>query len=315
MGRSVPRERSVRVAAIGSAVQRQGAPTQTSRANAVVRRRAAVGILVLVSLALVTVYFRESDGGILHGFQSTGASVLRPFEVAAERVARPFRDAAGWFGGLLDAKDENAKLKSEIERLRQQQILTQSALRENNQLRALLDYREGPRFPRDYNAVAARVIARAPSQFQQQLVISAGKNDGVVKHDAVVTADGLVGEVTKVANNVAQVTLLTDESSAVSGVDIGTNADGIVQHGRSGDALILDRVSKEQVVNTGDVVVTAGWRSGDLASLYPRGLPIGAVTSVGQVDTDLYKQIQLQPFVNFSGLEAVLVLVKKPAAP
>lgn len=307
----MPRNRSVRVAAIGSSAQRPGASPPSSRTSAVIRRRLVVAALVLVSLALVTVYFRESDGGALHSLQSAGAAVLRPFEVAAERVARPFRDAAGWFGGLLDAKSENEKLREEVERLRQQLILSESAVRENSLLRSLLVYREGPRFPRDYRAVAARVVARPPSQFEQQIVISAGKNDGLGKHDAVVTSDGLVGLVTKVASSVAQVTLLTDETSAVSAVDIRTNAAGIVRHGRSGGSLVLDRVTKDLVVNREDVVVTAGWRSGELASLYPRGLPIGVVTSVGQVDTDIYKQIQIEPFVDFGSLESVLVLVRK----
>jgi rod shape-determining protein MreC len=174
----------VRVAAIGSPTQRSGSSTQSARASAVVRRRAVVAVLTVLSLALVTVYFRESDNGVLHGFQSTGATILRPFEVGAERVARPFRDAAGWFGGLLDAKSENKKLKEQIDALRQEIILTQSALRENTQLKKLLAYLEGPTFPKDYRPVAARVIARAPSQFTQQIVVSAGKNDGVAKHDA-----------------------------------------------------------------------------------------------------------------------------------
>jgi rod shape-determining protein MreC len=310
----VPRNRSVRVAAIGSPVQRPGSSTQSARLSAVGRRRLVVVVLTVLSLALVTVYFREADGGALHGFQSTGASILRPFEVGAERVARPFRDAASWFGGLTDAKSENAKLKEQIEALRQQIILSQSAVRENTQLKKLLDLREGARFPQDYRAIAARVIARAPSQFEQQIVVSAGKNDGISKHDAVVTADGLIGEVTKVASNVAQVTLLTDETSAVSALDINTNASGIVQHGRSSSSLTLERVTKDQVVHRGDVLVTSGFRSGDLSSLYPRGIPIGAVTSVGQSDTDLYKQIQVDSFVDFSQLEAVIVLVKKPEA-
>jgi rod shape-determining protein MreC len=309
----VPRNRSVRVAAIGSPAQRPGSSTQSARASAVVRRRAVVVALSIVSLALVTVYFRESDGGVLHGFQSTGATVLRPFEVGAERVARPFRDAVAWFGGLLDAKSENEKLKEQIDALRQQIILNESALRENTQLKALLDYREGARFPNDYRAVSARVIARAPSQFEQQIVVSAGKNDGVSKHDAVVTAEGLVGEVTKVASNVAQVTLLTDQTSAVSALDIRTNAAGLAEHGQSESSLIVDRVTKDQVVNQGDVFVTSGFHSGDLSSLYPRGIPIGVVTArPGQSDTDIYKQIQLDPFVDFSKLEAVIVLVRKP---
>jgi rod shape-determining protein MreC len=301
------------VAAIGSSAQRSSS-THSARAHAVVRRRLVVGILSVLSLALVTVYFRESDGGFLHGLQSTGASVLRPFEVAADRVASPFEDAAGWFGDLLHARSDNKKLRKEVDQLREQAIVNLSALRENAQLKQLLKYLESPRYPEDYRPVTARVIARAPSQFAQQIVVSAGKNNGISKHDAVVTAEGLVGEVTKVASNVSQVTLLTDDSSAVSAVDIATNASGIAQQGISG-SLTVDRVTKDQVVARGDVLVTAGWRSGDLSSLYPRGIPLCLVTQVGQSDTDLYKQIQCDPFVDFSTLEAVIVLVKKAKAP
>lgn len=271
-------------------------------------------MLAVVSLALVTVYFRESDGGVLHNAQSTGATILRPFEVGAERVARPFRDGAGWFSGLLHAKRDNKKLKRQVDALRQEIILNQSALRENAQLKKLVDYLQGPTFPKDYSPVAARVIARAPSQFTQQIVVSAGKNDGIAKHDAVVTGDGLVGEVTKVANHVAQVTLLSDPTSAVSALDIHSNADGILQLDQSGSTLILDRVTKDQVVDRGDVITTSGFRSGDLTSLYPRGIPLGVVSSVSQTDTDIYKKVQVDPYVDFANLEAVIILIPQLGA-
>jgi rod shape-determining protein MreC len=300
----------VRVAALGTPVQRSATPSSSARTSPVLRRRIAVGVLVVVSLALVTVYFRESDSGPVHSFQSGVASVLRPFEVAAERVARPFRDLAGWFGGLIDAKEENKKLRADIERLRQRDILTESALRENAQLRALLNVLEGRRFPRDYRAVAARVISRAPWNLEKQITIAAGKNAGISKYDPVVNADGLVGQVTSITRDTARVTLVSDETSAVSALDIRSNASGIVEHGPSG-SLYLKRVTKDQVVKKGDVIVTSGWRSGQLASLYPRGIPIGIVTSVGQIDTETYKTILIDPFPEFSSIEAVLVLVPK----
>ena len=59
----------------------------------------------------------------------------------------------------------------------------------------------------------------------------------------------------------------------------------------------------------GDEIVTAGWRAGALSSLYPKGIPIGKVTSVGQTDTDLFQQVQVDPYVDFGSLDAVLVLV------
>ena len=73
---------------------------------------------MLVSIALVTIYFRESEGGTLHGAQRIGVSVAMPFEVAGERVARPFKDAYGWASDLFSAKSQNEELKKELEEAR-----------------------------------------------------------------------------------------------------------------------------------------------------------------------------------------------------
>ena len=268
-----------------------------------------LGLLVLVSLALITASFRESSDGPLHGAQSAVASALQPFEVAIERVARPFRDAYGWTKDLFNARSENEELRAENELLQQQVIQNESALQQNVQLKRLLDYREGPSFPADYDGVAAEVIARPSSAFEQEIVVTAGSDDGVRVDAAVVTADGFVGTVTKVTGNASRVRLLTDESSAVSSVDLRTRASGVVVHGQSGDSLVLDRVSKKEFVHVGDEIVTAGWRSGSLASLYPKGITIGRVSFVGGLSTDLWQQVLIESDVDFSSLDSVLVLV------
>jgi rod shape-determining protein MreC len=155
-------------------------------------------------------------------------------------------------------------------------------------------------------------VGRPPSAYSQEILIAAGSSSGIERNDPVVTKDGLVGLVTDVTSNGAQVTLLTDQSSAVSAVVLESGAAGIVRHGPSDtSALILDRVSKDELVEQGDLVITAGWRSGKLESLYPRGIPVGTVKSVGQQDVDLYKRIQVAPLVNFDSLAEVIVLVPK----
>ena len=97
---------------LGSPAPRSRPPGSSSAVPPPLRRRIVAACSSLLSLVLITVYFREPAGGGLHGVQSAGATVLRPFEVGAERVARPFRDAYGWFAGLVDAKSENATLRS-----------------------------------------------------------------------------------------------------------------------------------------------------------------------------------------------------------
>ena len=131
-------------------------------------------------------------------------------------------------------------------------------------------------------------------------------------NDPVVTADGLVGLVTRVTPDSSRVQLLTDEEAAASAIDLRTGATGIVRHARgTRTTLVLDRVPKQDLVRFGNEIVTAGWRAGPLSSLFPKGIPIGRVTSVGQTDTDLYQQVQVDPYVDFGSLDAVLVLVPK----
>jgi rod shape-determining protein MreC len=269
-------------------------------------------VLVLVSLALITVYFRESEEGTLHSAQRIGLSVAMPFEVAGERIARPFRDAWAWASDLIGAKDENEELREEVEKLRQQVIQEKTAVSENERLRDLLRYVDGPTFPQGFEGVATRVVGRPPSAYNQEVLIAAGTSSGIRRNDPVVTEDGLVGLVTDATSNGAKVTLLTDQSSAVSAVVLESGAAGLVRHGPSdSSALVLDRVAKEELVEEGDLVITAGWRSGKLESLYPRGIPIGTVNSVGQQDVDLYKRIQVTPLVNFDSLADVIVLVAR----
>jgi rod shape-determining protein MreC len=273
-----------------------------------------MGVLVLLSLVLITIYFRESSGGPLHRTQGVGAAVLRPFEVGAERISRPFRDVYAYFHGLAAAKSQNAHLRRELERYRQLYDQNATAYHDNLQLTKLLGYEQGPRFPSGYRPVNTRVLAEPPGQFEQQIVIAAGSNQGIARYDPVVTPAGLVGDVTKVFSNVARVTLLTDEQSAVGAMNLH-GASGLVKHGASpGSTLILDQVTKDQVVRRGDTILTQGSLAGNLPSVYPRGVPIGTVTHVGQSDVGLYKDIQVKPFVDFSSLESVVVLVPKVRA-
>jgi rod shape-determining protein MreC len=269
-----------------------------------------VGSLVLLALVLITVSFRSGSDGPVAGLQSAGSTALRPFAVGLERVAQPFRDAYGWFEGLVDARSEAEKLREENRELRQRAIQNDFALQENAYLRRLLRYRDSSRFPGDFESVSAEVIGRPPSAFTQAIVIAAGSRDGIRVNDPVVTADGLVGLVTRVAPRTARVQMLTDQSAAVSALDVRTGAPGIVRHARgTRETLVLDRVRKEEIIREGDEIVTAGWQAGGLSSLYPKGILIGEVTSVGQTDTDLYQQVQVDPFVDFGSLDAVLVLV------
>ncbi len=274
-------------------------------------RRLVAAALVAVSLVLLTVYLREDDEGALHASQRIGLAVLAPFEVAGEKIARPFEDAYGYVSDLTGANAERDRLERRVQELTEQLARSQTAVEENERLREALSYVGGPRFPEGFRAITTHIIVQPSSPYRQELLIAAGSDDGVTKDAPVVTPDGLVGRVTQVTSSGSKVTLLTDQSMAVSAYDVATQARGLVQPSPSaGSSLILNRVAKEQVVGDGDTIVTSGWRTGDLSSLYPQGIPVGTVTSVGIQDIDLYQRIQVTPFVDFDSLAEVIVLVK-----
>jgi rod shape-determining protein MreC len=108
------------------------------------------------------------------------------------------------------------------------------------------------------------------------------------------------------------VTLLTDEDTAVSAVDIDTRAEGMVRHGSGpGTTLFLDKVPKSEHVALHNHIVTAGWHQGALSSIYPKGIPIGIVSSASFPSTELYASIQITPYVDFTSLDSVIVLAKR----
>jgi rod shape-determining protein MreC len=265
--------------------------------------------LVVLSLALLTFSYRSNA---LDPVESTSASVLRPFEIAANRVARPFRDAANWTHGIFNAKSENKRLEAENARLRQLNARLQNAFEENAILHHDLRYVSGPTFPKGYDEVGARVLS-SPSALDQSVTISAGRNQGIQPEDIVLTNEGLVGTVSKVLGSESRVTLITDPTSAVRAVDAqNLSAVGILEHGTGPTSIVLDNVGKDKPqVGSGDMIMTAGSAPGPLQSLFPRNIPIGYVSSVSQTDTDIFQNIQVQPFVDLSSLESVLVLIPK----
>jgi rod shape-determining protein MreC len=309
----VPRNRSVRLATLGATAQRTASPSYGFRGGGSLGRRAVVIGLVVLSLGLITGYFRESETGPLHDVQSNAAQVLEPFQIGAERVVRPFRDAWGWFDDLRTAKADKERLEAEVRSLRTKLVNGAGAAAPANELRGVPQSR-APSLA-DFRRLEADVITDLP-RYQQQVVVSAGKADGVRRYDPVVSAHGfLVGHVSKVARGTAQVTLITDRTSAVSVYDVEERARGVLEGRGPGASLLLDRVSKQDEAYAGDNVVTAGRLGPDSASFYPSTIQVGRIVSVNQSDTEAFKVIQVKPFANLSSFDRVVILRRSRPLP
>jgi rod shape-determining protein MreC len=271
----------------------------------VLRRRIVVAVLLLLCVAMLTLYFRESDSGIVHGAQSAVLRVVAPLQNGTARATKPFRDAWNWTGDLFSAKSENAKLQKELEQLRAgvaKELTTQD---ENAQMKAMLAMQRDTTFPAGVQLVTARVVARSTTAWYSTVTINVGSGRGVEVYDPVINGAGLVGRVTKVDANAAQVTLITDQQSYVDAMVQPGGAQGIISGSVTGD-VTLQYVDKNERVEVGQYVVTSG-RQG---SVFVRGIPIGQIESVGSQEVELYQSISLRPFVDFRKLDLVQVVVR-----
>ena len=279
------------------------------------RRRAALAVFIGLSVALLTAYFGESNGGVLHALQRGAQEALAPLESGASRALKPVRDLFGWFGDTIDAKDENERLRDEVESLRKDLAEAQTAKRDAAQLRGLVRLQRSDGFPQGTDPVAARVIARSPTVWYSSIKIDKGSGDGVKVDQPVIAAGGLAGKVTRVTGGTAEVSLVTDSDSAVAAQVMPEGAHGIVKPevGNPND-LLLDFVEKGRRVTEGTTVVTSGFTSDRVRSLFPRGVPIGRVTKVDLDEIELYQRVHIKPFADLRRLDFVQVLTSRPTA-
>ena len=279
------------------------------------RRRAVLAVLVGLSIIMLTGYFGESSGGPLHRFQAGLQTILSPIEAGANRAFQPIRDLAGWFGDVFDAKGENKKLRSDLADTRRELAEAQTLIHDDAQLRKLvgldeqLGVREGER-------ATARVISKSPTAWYSTVQIDVGKSDGVKVDQPVINGDGLVGKVTQVTGGTAVVTLMTDSETSVSALIAPDGSHGLLQ-ASVGDPndMRLQFLEKGHDVEEGQKVVTSGFTSGRLDSIYPRGIPIGEVTNVESDDLELYRQVRVKPYVDFRRIDYVQVLTSKLKQP
>jgi rod shape-determining protein MreC len=197
-------------------------------------------------------------------------------------------------------RQHNAELEAEISRLQAQVIELQNKVAQTDTLAALVDFsRSNP--TNTYKAAA--VIGRDPSPFLQYVIINRGSNDGILRGMPVVTNQGLVGRVDAVIGGASRVQLITDPSSLVSVFLQNSGADAIMKGSVSGE-LTLEMLSQDVKIEAGDVALTSG-----LGGEYPPDLLIGQINNVRKRESDLFQEAIVQPIVDFSRLEIVLVII------
>ncbi len=212
---------------------------------------------------------------------------------------------ATWSGyfDLRGIRDENAHLRQQLAdaqiRLQQERALAQRS----GELAALLDLRG--RVPLE--TTAAEVVAAAATPDFRTITIGKGTSAGLRPDMAVLAPEGVVGRVIVPSARAAKDQLLIDRTAAAGALLERTRTQGVAM-GTGEDRLRLDYVLGTADVTVGDVVVTSG-----IDGIYPKGFVIGRVDYVERAG-NAYREIRIQPAVDFTSLEDILVVLT-PQAP
>lgn len=274
-----------------------------------------LALLVVVSVVLLTAYFGESSSSPLHSVQRGIVAVVTPIQDGASKVLSPVRDVSDWVSTTLRSKTENAQLRKENARLTTELAVAQQKAIDDGQLtrEVKLDEDIGAS---GYDPVAAAVIGRDPSLWNQQVLVNAGSGDGVAVGDPVIGDGALIGKVSLVTGSSAWVVLITDHTVGVAAeVQDGGGAAGILEPAVGNPSqLLLTELDPKATVKGGDLVVTAGFKDpsdpSKSGSLYPPGIPIGHVAAFSQNDLLNSGQVPVTPYAQLRQFTSVQVLTK-----
>lgn len=260
--------------------------------------RAALVVLIVASLALVTVYAREGDGDPLHQAQSAVHGALAPMGLlgasagaAVEDAGQAISDATASGETLSALRERNAELT---------ELLTQSEeyRLEAERLRGLLELKDAY----EIEGASGRVIGRSTDAWNQTITVDVGAADGVEAGQTVVGPSGVVGQVIAVQGGSATVRLLTDPKSGAAALVQSSRAEGIVRGSLSGQ-LTLQNIDASVDLKVGDVVLTSG-----LGGSYVKGLLIGTIVRIEGQPGDGSRTIYVSPNETPQVLEEVIVV-------
>lgn len=270
------------------------------------RTRLLLALLLVTSISLITLDYRGGERSPLDALRSLAAAVLGPVEQVAAAIARPVGDAVNGVSTLGDGRDELARLRRENQELTRQLRTSELARNRAAELDALLRIAGAGR----YRVVPAQVIAVGSAQsFSWTVTIDAGRRDGVRPDLTVLNGDGLVGRVKTAGPTTATVLLAIDPDSSV-GVRLEASMEvGFTTGQGMADLLDLRLLDGQSSVAPGDRLVSFGSQAG---TPYVPGVPVGEVSSVQGTPGSQTRTAKVRPYVDFSALDLVGVVVQPP---
>ncbi len=253
----------------------------------------------IVLFVLVTFSYHAGKRDELSFAEKTLIEAVAGLQNGVTSSARWVADFWTGYFFLVDLRDENRKLHLALEGMRAKVNELREAGLANERLRKFLNFQAIQERP----TVGAQVVAWDTSAWFKTVTIDKGSSHFVQEGMPVVTDLGIVGRVIGVSPHYARVLLLIDYNSSIDALVQRNRVRGVLA-GRSEKTCTLKYVLKNDTVMPGDIIVTSG-----MGGVFPKGLPLGTVKRVRKIGHDIFQEVDVDPAVDFSRLEEVMVVL------
>ncbi len=261
------------------------------------KKRPANRIIIIVAIGVALVGLGRL--GALRPITQTLGVVTSPVMKLMAGSGSSVSNFFDFMGKIKDLNRRNIELTSEVRDLKQQLAADVEMRVQNTALRKQLGFSN----PSNQAVVPAEIVAYQPDNFRAFVTINRGRRDGLRNGMAVTSQGSLLGKLVNTQENTSQVFLLNDPDFKVAAIDQNTRTTGIV-HGQIGKGLVLTNVPQDQIVKTGDMLVTSG-----LGGDFPKGLIIGKIETISRQDNAIFQSAAVVPSVKINQLELVFIMI------
>lgn len=256
------------------------------------------GIVITVLLMIIVTTVGRSHFNVPQKF---GMDVVGKGQYVVTRILGGVSNVWHGYIALIHVRRENKVLREELDRSININQEYREAMAENIRLRKLLKVKEEIKPP----TLTAQIIGRDPSLWFRTLTIDRGTQDGIEKGMPVVAVEGVVGQILETSRSTSKVLLAHDPNSAVNALIQKNRVQGIVK-GEGSQSYDMLYILKNADVEEGDLIITSG-----LGGSFPKGIPVGNVSSVIKTKRGMFQNITVTPSVNFSQLEYLIVILQQ----